>query len=88
MQTELADANTLLKTARREAHELPQVRHALKVAQEAEAAARQASESKDPVQEELQASKVELEAELLTSRQELERVAGELKFAQQESSAA
>ena len=55
MQTELADANTLLKTARREAHELPQVRHALKVAQEAEAAARQASESKDPVQEELQA---------------------------------
>eukprot|EP00964_Phaeocystis_antarctica_P153809 scaffold122227_cov63-Phaeocystis_antarctica.AAC.1 len=46
VQTELADANKLLKSARREAHELPQVRHALKVAQEAEAAARQASESK------------------------------------------
>ena len=36
------------------------------------------------MQEALQASKVELEAELQTSRQELERVAGELKFAQQE----
>ena len=56
VETELADANKLLKTARREANELPQLQHALKLAQEAEAAARQASESKDPVQAELHAS--------------------------------
>ena len=38
----------------------------------------------NPWQAELHASKVALEEELRASRQELERVAGELKFAQQE----
>ena len=52
VETELADANKLLKTARREANELPKLQHALKLAQEAEAAARHESESKDPAQAE------------------------------------
>ena len=38
----------------------------------------------NPWQAELRASKAALEDELRASRQELERVAGELKFAQQE----
>lgn len=67
---EVRELNSSLSSARREAHDVPHLREALKKAQQADA--------------ERQAKSAALQAELKASKVELERVFGELKFAEQE----
>jgi len=70
VRDEVKELNRALSSTKREAHDVPHLKDALKKAQQADA--------------ERQAKAAALQAELKASKEELERVFGELKFAEQE----